>query len=51
MVGRAGSPTGIVHADMTLTPSKAEVMELLKFQKLPKIALGFISALPAARSL
>ena len=48
MVGRAGSPTGIVHPDMTLTPSKAEVMELLK---LPKIALGFISALPEARSL
>jgi len=49
MVGRAGSPTGIVHADVTLAPSK--VTELLKFQKLPKTALGFVSGLRATRSL
>ena len=33
VVGHAGSPTGIVHADMTLTRSKVKVKvtELLKF--------------------
>jgi len=53
MVGHGASHTGIVHANMTLTPSNVRVTELLKFQKLPKTALGltFISALPAARSL
>ena len=45
------SPTCIVHADVTLTQSKVKAMELLKFQKLLKTALGFISALPAARSM
>ena len=42
MVGHAGSPTGIVHADMTLTQSKVKVKVtgLLKFRKLPKIALS-----------
>ena len=34
MVGHAGSPTGIVHADITLTRSKVKVTELLKFQKI-----------------
>ena len=36
MVGRAGSPTGTVHADMTLTRSKVKVKVtgLLKFRKL-----------------
>jgi len=34
MVGRAGSPTGIVHADVTLTRSKVKVMGLLNFLKL-----------------
>jgi len=44
--------TCIVHADMTLTRFKImiKVTELLRFQKLPKTALSFISALPAARS-
>ena len=36
MVGCAGSPTGIVHADMTLTRSNVKVTELLGFQKLLK---------------
>jgi len=47
MVGHAGSPTGIVHADVTLTRSKVKVKvkakvkvtELLNFRKLQKIAL------------
>jgi len=34
MVGHAGSSTGIVHADMTLTRSKVKISDLLKFQKL-----------------
>ena len=38
MVWHAGSPTGIVHADLTLTRSmvkvKIKVTELLKFRKL-----------------
>jgi len=34
MVGHAGSPTGIVHADVTLTRSKVKVTGLLKFRKL-----------------
>ena len=36
MVGHAGSPTGIVHADVTLTRSKVKVKvtELVKLQKL-----------------
>jgi len=38
MVGHAGSTTGIVHADMTLTRSKVrvKVTGLLNFQKLAK---------------
>jgi len=38
MVGRAGSPTGTVHADMTLTRSKVKVKVtgLLNFRKLAK---------------
>jgi len=53
MVGHAGSSTGIVHADMILTPCrvKVKVTELLNFQKLPKTALSFISAVPVAISL
>jgi len=33
MVEHAGSPTGIMHADMTLTRSKVKVMGLLNFGK------------------
>ena len=36
MVGHAGSPTGIVHADVTLTRSKVKVMGLLNSRKLAK---------------
>jgi len=36
MVGRAGSTTGVVHADVTLTRSKVKVTGLLNFQKLAK---------------
>jgi len=38
MVGHAGSPTGVVHADMTLTRSKVniKVSGLLNFRKLAK---------------
>jgi len=38
VVGRAGSTTGIVHADMTLTQSKVKVKVtgLLNFRKLTK---------------
>ena len=41
MVGHAGSTTGIVHADMTLTRSnvKVKVMGLLNFWKLAKPCL------------
>jgi len=40
-VGHAGSPTGTVHADMTLTRSKVKVKVtgLWKFLTLPQIAL------------
>jgi len=31
MVGHAGSTTGIVHADMTVTRSKVKVTGLLNF--------------------
>ena len=34
MLGRAGSTTGTVHADMTLTRSKVKVTGLLNFRKL-----------------
>jgi len=34
MVGHAGSPTRIVHVDMTLTRFKVKIMRLLKFRKL-----------------
>jgi len=34
MVGHAGSSTGIVHADMTLTRAKVKVTGLLNFRKL-----------------
>ena len=38
MVGHAGSPTGVVQADMTLTRSKVniKVSGLLNFRKLAK---------------
>ena len=36
MVGYAGSTTGIVHADVTLTRSKVKVTGLLNFRKLAK---------------
>jgi len=36
MVGHAGSATGIVHADMTLTQSKVKIMRLLNFRKLAR---------------
>jgi len=41
MVGQRGSPTGTVHVDMSLTRFKVKVgvTGLLKFPKLPKIAL------------
>jgi len=34
MVGPTGSPTRIVHVDMTLTRSNVKVTGLLKFRKL-----------------
>jgi len=34
MVGHAGSPICIAHTDVTLTSSKVEVIDLLKFRKL-----------------
>jgi len=34
LFGHAGSPIGIVHADMTLTRSEVKVMGLLNFRKL-----------------
>ena len=36
VVGRAGSTTSTVHADVTLTRSKVKVMGLLNFRKLAK---------------
>jgi len=36
MVGRAGSTTGTVHADITLTRSKVKVTGFLNFRKLAK---------------
>jgi len=42
MVGHVGSPTCIVHADMTLTWSKVKVTGLLNFWKLRKIALFYV---------
>jgi len=48
MVGRAGSPTGIVHADMTLTKSnvKVKVKGLLNFRQLAKLCM--LAAMTAA---
>jgi len=48
MVGRAGSPAGIVHADMTLTRSKikAKVGRLLNFRQLAKPCM--LAAMTAA---
>jgi len=48
MVRRAASPIRIVHVDMTLTRSKVKVKvtRLLKFRKLPKIALFEVSPPP-----
>ena len=40
-VGHAGSPTRIVHADKTRSKVKVKVMGLLKFGKLPQIALFY----------
>jgi len=39
MFGHAGSTTGIVHADMTLTRSKVKVKGLLNFRKLAKLCM------------
>jgi len=39
MVGHAGSTTGIVHADVTLTRSKVMVTRLLNFRKLAKLCM------------
>jgi len=36
MFGQAGSPTGIVHADVTLTLSKVKVTGALNFRKFHK---------------
>jgi len=48
MVGHAGSPTGIVHADMTLTRSKVKVKVtgLLNFRELAKPCM--LAAMTAA---
>jgi len=47
MVGYAGSTTGIVHADVTLTRSKVTVTGLLNFRKLAKpCMLAMIRAFP-----
>jgi len=51
MAGHAGSPIGIVHADLTLTRSrvKVKVTGLLNFRKLPKpcmLAEMTVSPLP-----
>ena len=54
MVGHAGSPTGIVHADMTLTRSKVKVTGLLNVQKLLKpcmLAVMTVSPLAGLSSL
>jgi len=42
MVGHAGSTTGIVHADVTLTRSKVKVTEHLNFWQLPITAHFYI---------
>ena len=39
MAGRAGSPTGIVHADMTFTRFKVKVTGLLNFRQLVKLCM------------
>jgi len=49
MVWHAGSTTGIVHADMTLTRSKVKVTGLLNFPQLAKpcmLAAMTVSPLP-----
>jgi len=48
MVGLAGSPTGIVHADVTLTRSKVrvKVTGLLNFRQLAKPCM--LAAMTAA---
>jgi len=48
MIGHAGSPTGIVHADMTLIRSKVKVKVtgLLNFQQLAKPCM--LAAMTAA---
>ena len=38
MIGRARSPTRIVHVDVTVTRSKVKVAGLLNVRKLPKSA-------------
>jgi len=47
-VGHAGNPTGIVHADMTLTRSKVRVTGLLNFRQLAKPCM--LAAMTAALS-
>jgi len=44
MVGRAGSPTSTVHADVTLARSKVKVKvtELSNFRKLLKLSLFYV---------
>jgi len=54
MVGRAGSPAGIVDADMTLTRSKVKVKVtgLLNFRQLAKpCMLAAMTAAPFRRFL
>jgi len=46
MVGHPGSPTGIVHADMTLTRSKVKVTGLLNFRQLARPCM--LAAMTAA---
>jgi len=46
MVGHAGSPTGIVHADVTLTRSKVKVTGLSNFRQLAKPCM--LAAMTAA---
>jgi len=49
MVRHTGSPTGIVHADMTLARSKVKVTDLLKFRKSPRWPSCKIAIVTAGR--
>ena len=46
MAGQAGSTTGIVHADVTLTQSKVKFTGLLNFRQLAKPCI--LAAMTAA---